>query len=219
VAGRRARFRLWRRWLDAIETEIFEIAHRRRLYRETREMVEKNPKANVPSAWFTWFQRMYVNDQVTAVRRQVDWDRRSISLVQLIQDIAANPDVITRRRFIRPYDTAMKNHAHRDFEKFAKPGAKHIDARLIQADARALIDAHERLRRFVNTYVAHRNRYPMRRLPTFKELDDCIDLFGRLLQRYTLLLTQAGLIEVVPTLQEDWRAPFRVPWIRPEREK
>jgi hypothetical protein len=36
------------------------------------------------------------------------------------------------------------------------------------------------------------------------------------LQRYTLLLTHAGLSDVVPTLLEDWRAPFRVAWIAPE---
>jgi hypothetical protein len=56
----------------------------------------------------------------------------------------------------------------------------------------------------------------MRRLPTFAELDACIDELGRPLQRYTLLLTHAGLSDVVPTLLEDWRAPFRVAWIAPE---
>jgi hypothetical protein len=104
-------------------------------------MVEKNPRANVPSTWFAWLQGLYVNDTSVAVRRQVDWDKRSISMIQLIDDIARNPHVITRRRFVSTYDKAMKRHAHRDFEKFGKPGAQQIDPRVIRTDVKRLIEA------------------------------------------------------------------------------
>ncbi len=53
----------------------------------------------------------------------------------------------------------------------------------------------------------------MRRLPTYAELDDCIDLLGRLAKTYSLLLEQSALVEVVPVIQHDWKAPFRVSWI------
>jgi hypothetical protein len=71
------------------------------------------------------------------------------------------------------------------------------------------------LRKYLNSYIAHRNRHPMRRLPTFDDLDRCIDLLEQLLTEYTLIIEQAALGDVVPTIQYDWQAPFRVAWIPP----
>jgi len=39
---------------------------------------------------------------------------------------------------------------------------------------------------------------------------------GRLAKDYCLLLEQSALVEVVPVIQHDWKAPFRVPWIPTE---
>ncbi len=55
----------------------------------------------------------------------------------------------------------------------------------------------------------------MRRLPTYSQLDDCIDLLGRLAKDYTLLLEQSALTEAVLVIQQDWKAPFRVSGIAP----
>ena len=59
----------------------------------------------------------------------------------------------------------------------------------------------------------------MRRLPTYAELDESIDVLGRLAKAYSLLLEQTALVEVVPVIQEDWKAPFRIPWIEPKTTK
>jgi AbiU2 len=191
------------------------MAHHRRLYREVGAMVEANSAVNVKSAFYDWLRLIYVNDIAMAIRREVDRNPKSISLLQLIDDIARYPDVISRRRWVHGYQKFMKDIGHRDFERFAKPGAPRIDGRVIRKDRTALIEAARRVEKFVNTYIAHRNRYPMKRLPTFTELDKSIDFLGRLLQRYTLVVTQGGLTEIVPVLQEDWQAPFRVAWIPP----
>lgn len=218
ATGRRSRLRLWKRWLDRIETSIFEMGHHRQLYREVRAMVEANPTLHVPSAFYDWLRLIYVNDVAMAVRREVDRNPKSISLLQLIDDIARNPDVITRRRWVHGYQKFMKSIGHRDFEKFAKSGAPCIDARVIRKDRAALIKAARRVEKFVNTYIAHRNRYPMKRLPTFPELDAAVDFLADLLKRYTLVITQAGLVDTVPVIQGDWQAPFRVAWIPPTRD-
>jgi hypothetical protein len=69
------------------------------------------------------------------------------------------------------------------------------------------------VRVFVNKHVAHRARHPMRELPTYKELDACIDVIEGLTKSYTLLLEQAGLVDVLPKILNDWKKPFRVAWI------
>ena len=53
----------------------------------------------------------------------------------------------------------------------------------------------------------------MRRLPTYTELDGCIDLLEKLAKEFSLLLDATGLAQVVPVIQYDWKKPFRVAWI------
>lgn len=48
-----------------------------------------------------------------------------------------------------------------------------------------------------------------------KEVDPAMDLIGEIMARYTLLFTAAGVVDVVPALQSDWKAIFREPWIKP----
>jgi hypothetical protein len=59
----------------------------------------------------------------------------------------------------------------------------------------------------------------LKRLPKYEELDACVDLLGDLLKKYTLLVEQGGLLHVVPAIQYDWKAPFRIPWIPESKAK
>lgn len=214
AAVRRSTYRRWRRWFDDIKNQIFSIHHRRHVYREVMAMVDANPALQVPSAFYTWMRTVYVYDTTIAVRRLVDQDRRTVSFVRLMQEIADHPEVITRKSFVARYRAWLRDAGHRDFERFASPAAKTIHRRVIRRHQRRLLAAAERLKRFVDKHVAHNDRRPMRLLPTYAELDGCIDLLGRLAKDYSLLLEQSALVEVVPVIQDDWKAPFRVPWIQ-----
>jgi hypothetical protein len=66
---------------------------------------------------------------------------------------------------------------------------------------------------YVDEHIAHSDKRPRTPLPTFAELDAALDLIGELMSKYCLLLTAAGLPDVVPTIQNDWEAVFRQPWI------
>jgi len=177
-------------------------------------MIAANPALQVPSAFYDWMRIAYVNDMTLAIRRLVDWDKRSISFVRLIEEIADHPEVISRRRFVGSYPKPLRNLiADRDFERFASSNADKIDSRGLRRHRRELLQAQRRLRQFVNHYVAHRNRTPMRRLPTYAELDICIDVLGRLTQAYASLLEQTALVNLIPEIQYDWKKPFRVSWL------
>jgi hypothetical protein len=218
-AARYRAYRRWRRWFDQIKHQIFDIHHRRQVYREVMAMVEANPALRVPSAFYSWMQGAYVNDMTMAVRRLVDRDRRTISFARLMREIEDHPEVMTRVRFVARYPPFLRKNGQRDFERFASPTAKTIHRRFVQRHQRELLTAAERLKAFVDKHVAHKDRRPMRRLPTYAELDESIDVLGRLAKAYSLLLEQTALVEVVPVIQEDWKAPFRIPWIEPKTTK
>jgi hypothetical protein len=108
-----------------------------------------------------------------------------------------------------------KQFAHKHFDGLTRTGAGQMDRRTIQQHRRELLKAHRRLRMFVNKHVAHRAKYPMRRLPTYGDLDACVDVLEKLAEKYSLILKAEGA-DVVPTIIGDWKKPFRVAWIEAE---
>jgi hypothetical protein len=210
------RYRTFKRWLRGvrvIKDAVYDLGHKRQIYREVTAIIDGNPKLHVPSAFYDWLHCAYITDVTMGIRRLVDWDKRTISFVRLMQDIEHHPEVISRRRFVSKYDHFLKKYGHRDFEKFSKPGDEFINPSIVRRHRRELVMSQRKLRDFVNRHIAHTSKAKMRKLPTYKELDACVDLLGNLLKKYTLLIEQAALIHVVPEIQYDWKAPFRVPWI------
>jgi hypothetical protein len=216
ITSTRKRTALNHRWLRrwrVIFDDIKTIAHHRDLYRQVTEIVQANPALHVVSAFYDWMQLAYATGQASAIRRLVDWDTRTISLVRLLEEIADHPEVITRRRFVGWYRGHLPaRFGHGDFDRLAGAGADTIAPRLIEKDRRELLTAHRRVRLYVNKHVAHRARHPMRKLPTFDDLDRCVDVLERLGKRYSLILRAEGT-SVVPVILGDWKRPFRVPWI------
>ena len=210
---RRRTFKRWLRSFKQVKAAVFDLTHKRHIYREVTAIIQANPRLNVPSAFYDWMRRVYITDMTIDIRKLVDWDRRTVSFVTLMQEIEDHPEVISRRRYVSKYRGLLRRYGNRDFERFAKPGAEFIDRKIIRRHRRELIDSQRRLREFVNRHVAHRSRYLLRRLPTYSELDACVDLIGKLLKEYALLLEQIALTKIVPVIQYDWKAPFRVPWI------
>ena len=213
AAKRRAVYLRWLRWWGVLFDDIKTIAHHRDIYRQVTAMVEAHPAIQVPSVFYDWMRLAYATGQASAIRRLIDWDERTVSLIRLIEEIADHPEVLSRRRFVRFYrGRQAKRFAHQHFEGFAGPGADKVDRRLIRAHRRELLTAHRRLRIFVNKHVAHRDRHPMRRLPTYGDFDRCVDLLERLAKDYCLILRAEGT-SVVPSIIGDWKKPFRTPWI------
>src|ERR1700687_3910753 len=213
-AKRTATYRRWLRWWKIPRRDITSIAFHRSLYGEVTAIVDANPAVKVPSAFFDWMRLAYVTDMSSAVRRITDHRKDTISLRRLMEEIALYPGVLSRRRFVGLYPGTLRRAiGHRDFERFARPGAATIDPRLVWRHRQELLSAQRRLRTFVNKHVAHRARYPMRHLPTFDELDRCVDLLERLAKDYSLLLEAVGLARVVPVVQYDWKKPFRTAWL------
>jgi len=211
---RRNSYRRWLRWWKLLLVDIETIALHRYLYREMMAMVDGNPALKVPSAFYDWMQLAYVSQMSLAIRRLADWDKRTVSFVGLMTEIIQHPEVISRRRYVGLYRSmARRQLGLKSFARFASKSAEHIDPTIVLNRRREFLAAHRRLRTFVNKHVAHRSRYPMRRLPTYTELDGCIDLLEKLAKEFSLLLDATGLAQVVPVIQYDWKKPFRVAWI------
>ncbi len=209
----------WRTWLRVIHNDIVTLTHNRRMMSRNMQIVQANPKLPTSNAVYGWMIDGYVALATSAVRRQIDHDPRVISFSHLLSSIQASPHAITRDWFVAQYVNLPPQMAHKDFDRFAPGSQKYTDSNLIASDLTNMENAARAIKVFVNKHVAHRDRRVALGKPssatrvTWGELNKAVDLFGGLLQKYELLLNQAGLLTVEPVIQEDWRTVFRQRWI------
>jgi hypothetical protein len=184
----------------------------RHIYKEVLTIARGNPAVmDAPGDFFEWMRRLYILSMTITMRRLVDRDRRTVSFVRLMEEIADHPEILSRDRFVRGYPPHLRGRE--GFDRFCRPGARHVSRAIINGHKRRLLREQRRLRDYVNKHVAHTDRRPMRQMPTFEELDAWVDLLEELLTDYVLLLEGKGLTDVLPVWQHDWKAPFRVPWL------
>ena len=133
---------------------------------------------------------------------------------RLFEEMIETPQVFSRRYFTDKYKGSVaEDFADKDFSKFATPGALHIDPKFVEADLARLRAATQRCEDFADKRVAHRDKREPKDPPTYKEVDDCVDLLDALYIKYFRLFKQSNMGSLLPTWQHDWKAIFRVPWI------
>ncbi len=105
--------------------------------------------------------------------------------------------------------------SNRDFDRLAGRGKDHVSIGIFKADLSRLKQAGRRLRRFVNKRIAHFDRRKFKNPPTYREVDQCLEVMETLLKKYVLMFRAEAHVNILPTWQYDWKAIFRVPWIPP----
>jgi hypothetical protein len=171
-------YEIWVTWLDRIIQEAYRIHHYRQLWRALAEMTQAAELP--PSAIFPAFGAWYAASQASAVRRQLDPDRRNVSLRRVLEDIAMHPTVMTRERHIDLWmhsnSDPLVAEANANFDRFASAAdSEHIDVALVQADLASLRATARAVQQFVNTAIAHSSEQPTNRILTYGELDTAID--------------------------------------------
>jgi len=216
-------FQSWDAMLENIKGEVTRLAVNRHIFWEVQEIIKANERIQKPSSFYEWLGNVYATDAVIGVRRQLDRDKRSISFTSLFEGILVRPSVLSRERFVALYcdksnsdvQQYLEEQAHEDFEKFASPGSPYIDPVLVASDLSTLQDKAKNIGKYANKRVAHFDREALDILPTFHELNECIDFLEVLLKKYMLLFRAVGYVQVLPVWQYDWKAIFREPWLEP----
>lgn len=170
--------------LGRVYNEVLEMHHHREIWKFLTEQLPQHGGDIVNSAITRW----YVDAQAAAVRRIAgvrSQDKQSmVRLLTVVRkDLAKNPDL------------------NREIE----PSQIDVDIETLKKET-ALIT------RWADESVAHMGRTHSAN-PTFDQLDEAVDLLGEMLKKYYLLITGGYLARVQPVIQEDWRAPFRQPWL------
>ncbi|PIU64146.1 MAG: hypothetical protein COS84_08780 [Armatimonadetes bacterium CG07_land_8_20_14_0_80_40_9] len=208
------RFDKWDNWLNSIFSEITNLSINRNIFWEVQDIIEKNPKIQKPSAFYEFLGSVYVASALMGIRRQVKIDKDSISFARLLKEICDTPEVFSRTRFVALYKGSTAEHlANRDFNKFAGETGSHVDPNLIRLDLEELKAKVRGCEKYADQRVAHFDKQVMSNIPTFSDLDDCIDFLEKLMEKYYLLFRAGTLESILPVYQYDWKAIFREPWL------
>lgn len=205
-------FSEWGKWIESTCQEVTNLLRSRYIFSEVQKMIRANPRIQKSSAFYDWLARVYATDAAIAIRRQLDTDERSVSLARLLQAIRDNPEVLSRKRFLARPTTIFEEEDNETFNMLCGEGTAHIDPMIPCIDLCQLRCRAEPLRRYVNLRIAHTSRNAPNTIPTFADLDQCIDLLEKLAVKYRQLLRHecGPLLRVFPY---DWKRIFRQPWI------
>ena len=211
----------WISLLGKIENHISHLLWNRYLFREFLGIIEANPALQLNNPFVVWVWENYLFNAALGVRRLVDRDRRSISLLLLLEDMVERPEILSRKRYTALFadsgfadDTGYINAC---FDSLVGEGKDHLDRRDIEHDIHRLLKIAAVLIRYVNKMVAHIDKASIRRLPTISDLDGSIDCLAEITRKYYAIL-HAGSIELLPVAQMPWKKIFDIPWISPRIE-
>jgi len=179
------RFKKWDRWLDEIHKDIRKLLWYRYVFREVGKIVESNPKIQVPSEFYNWMISIYEEVVPAGVRRHSDMHKDAISLAKLLYEIRCDPQVLS----IAPNE--------------------------VDKDLSELQNKSKVIKGYVDKTIAHLDNSKAYKLPTYKELNDCLDYLEELLKKYLRLFRPTHFPTIVPVYQYDWMVIFRRPWIEP----
>ena len=204
----------WLRWLDVIKSEVQDLVVAKYTFHSVQAMIAANPRLQVGNSFYRYITSTYISHTVIGIRRQVKIDPQSISLALLLQDIIATPEVVNRKYFVSLYKgSAVEDLANDDFDRFAGRGRDHIDPLQVEEDLKQLCGATTKCEDFADKRLAHRDKRDPKALPTYNEVDGCIDLLDKLYVKYLLLFKANSMETLLPTWQYDWQEIFRIPWI------
>ena len=212
------RFEKWNQWLEIIRIDVTNLSVSRHIFWEVQNIIKANAKIQLASSFYEWMGPAYAVFQSVGLRRLVDSRKDTVSFRRLLAEIARQPGVISRERYVALYEDSVirKRIADRAFDKFAGPGKPHIDPGMVRKDHDQLIRKIEGMKDYVDKRVAHFAEREPTRLPTYGDIDDCLDFVEALLKKYLAVLRAEAHLEILPTWQYDWKQIFRYPWIEPE---
>lgn len=208
--------RRWKRWLPSMRRDLTDLLGKREIFWELQEVAKENPRISDPGSFFDWMCSNYIVAVTVGIRGFTDQSGQSQSLWRMLYEMLENPRAIDRGTHVRMYrgSPVGEHFGHITFDNVVGEGRRYLPEQALRSDLRMIEDASERVRRFVNKRVAHRNPPgKIRRLPKFRELDEALDTLDQVFCKYNLLLTAQGMTTLHATRQYNWREVLWEPWI------
>jgi hypothetical protein len=216
-----ARLKRWKNEVEILKYEVWQLHHHRALWREMRDALLQASPDEV--TFLLHYRRLYGERQFIAIRRLVDLDRRSVSVAQLLTDLAEHPETMTRAHHLQLWDVETDSKDIRDkwlideaqmaFNRYADGDGDNVDPAAVRRDLEHWKATAGTIKKFVDKRIAHFAAIEDSEISqvTFDDLDEAIDTVAEHIRKYTLLFTASSIAMMEPQISGDWKRPFRNP--------
>jgi hypothetical protein len=220
------------RWMDGpIKASVITMNHHRQIWRGIEEIIRDHGSLPASAYWEHYFD-IYAETQAMAVRRQADTHRGVASLAMILTEVISDPKQLTPEWWVGLWnieegDDYERGYARRQWdENYGGQVGVYLDPAIPQADLDRLIVGSAALKDHVDKHIAHsedpgpRPKDPGLTRPEplkLNEIHDAIDVIGEIFRRYYTLFSASDMVFLEPVIQHAWLAPFREPWIMPNR--
>jgi hypothetical protein len=172
--------------LAEIRNEILDLATDRDVYwKVQREVIQRNARLlSVRSAFFDMVNDSYAHATASRVRRLIDRNNRVISLRRMIEALGDYPDLL-----------------------IGKLSVENLKDDLVRLDRTC-----EKVKGYVDQFVAHHDRNSSASVPTHRDLNEAVDALIDIFRKYYAVINGADIDVVVSYLDEPLSI-FRFPWI------
>lgn len=213
--------------LRQLTQDIWGLHHRRKIFNELAKMLEG--QGNPHRAYVDHFlAEMYFDAQLVRLRRLIDKDSRSVSFRRLINELIQHRTKFTREWYVGLWTKGAAANSddfgerldarvwgeegNEEFDKWIdhKPGRQDVlGGQPLQQLLDALLREIDGVKRYVDQHVAHVQVEPDPVELTYGQVDLAIEQAGETLKTLSLLLDQWSIVDLEPTVQGDWKSPFR----------
>lgn len=210
----------WRCWIERVANDVMVAVSNQRSWTELNEMWRRNRALRVPGEARDWIARMHADSAALAVRKQLDRDRRSVSLWRLLDDLERRARLMTLDAHLDDVERdGIERVLTQNAQSWLEPGTQHLDPAIAARDREAL-EKHGRLaREWANREAAHADEKGARYPVTYGDLASALTAVERLTAKYTLIIRCVGYPAdsgLLPHRQFDESAFFRRAWHRAE---
>ena len=190
-------WRRWRRDIDLIAQAVRNLVIDDHLFRASMAMHRGSARTKKGTTGYQWILRTYGRDAVVGVRRMLDRDWRSTSLVNLLRLLEQHNQVLSLERFTRPYlryrhaREVWRRTARHEFRDLIDSGAAYLPKRLVREDLATLRSHWKKLDRVTHKRIAHYE--PLRSIgkePLWQDVHDAVQALEKITIRYIWLLRQ-----------------------------
>lgn len=229
----------WLEWMEKIHNDIQALVEDANMFWEVQDIIRENPRIQKPNAFYSYLARTYFSHAAAGIRRQTELQKDSISFVRLLDDIAKNPEELSRSYFNSHYPSSNGPDLNEvigrtgleavgvvdssqlktiikmdDFAPYADVSGAHVCPQMLKDDKTRLESKAKILAEFVDRRIAHWDKRKPKVIPSFKELDDCIKLLDQTYVKYHLLFHAVAMDTLMPTYQYEWKSIFCEPWLK-----
>lgn len=206
----------WQRWVDTIWRDIATSSNTLHwlevLADIAASVAEQDP--TVPGNFFHWLGDVAKRDVAVGIRRQMDIDGRSVSLMRLLMELRDNCRLLSRERYVAFARAEMRWRAAEEFDAYAGIDGDHLDPQRVVDDIARMRDGTDTVKKYVNKRIAHYDQVALRPRSqlTFADLGRAHALVESTFVRYARLLTGSHK-ETRKAWSFDWQATFQRAWL------